>query len=75
LRGLLAQPQRGKPNNYSLESKRIMNKPRILVKCWECASPVKITRKRLASVGRYPKCEKHEKEFLAYVGNLYRQQN
>jgi hypothetical protein len=52
-----------------------MNKPKILTYCWECQTPVKITRKRLADVGQYPKCERHEKQFLAYLGNLQRQQN
>jgi hypothetical protein len=52
-----------------------MNKPRLVVKCWECKAPVKITRLRLAQVGDYPKCATHEEEFLAYVGKLYSEQN
>jgi hypothetical protein len=52
-----------------------MNKPKIITTCWECGKLIRITRKRLAQVGNYPTCSKHEAEFLAYVGNLYRTQN
>jgi len=52
-----------------------MNKPRIETKCYECQTPIKITRKRLEQVGNYPQCKKHTQDFYAWVGNLYRQQN
>jgi Cdc6-like AAA superfamily ATPase len=52
-----------------------MNKPRLVVECWECKTPVKITRLRLAQVGQYPKCQTHEKQFLSWLGNLYKEQN
>jgi hypothetical protein len=52
-----------------------VNKKRLKVECWECKAIVLITRKKLAQVGNYPKCQKHEAEFWAYVGNLYRTQN
>jgi hypothetical protein len=52
-----------------------MNKPKVITNCWECGAFIRITRKRLAQVGNYPKCKKHEANFLAYVGNLYRIQN
>jgi hypothetical protein len=52
-----------------------MNKPRLVVECWECKTPVKITRLRLAQVGQYPKCQTHGKQFLSWLGNLYKEQN
>lgn len=52
-----------------------MNKPRIETKCWECGELVRITRKELAQVGDYPKCLKHEAQFLAWVSKLRYEQN
>jgi hypothetical protein len=48
-----------------------MNKPNLIMTCWQCNKLLRITRKKLAQVGNYPQCTQHEAEFRAYLTNLH----